>query len=507
MVLMLLSAGLEKMPGVLKALAIMGTKANKDLLDLMDLAVPEASGAGAGDLLVVLRAADAASASGAFARLEGMLAEGVTGPESGEVFYHSVESAVGALPGANLAVISVPGIYAARESRKALDLGLHVFLFSDNVPLEEEVFLKKMARDRGLLLMGPDCGTALIGGMAVGFANAVRRGPVGIVGASGTGIQEIAALLHRAGSGVSQALGTGGRDLRAEVGAITTLQAVKLLEEDPETEILVLVSKNPDSEVLNSLRERLKRFPKPVVACFLGRRSREDNPPMHLVPTLAEAAQTAVRLAGRTAEMDGGKPSAPARQASGENPRLHPGQSFVRGLFSGGSLCQEALVVWEDLLGPAWSNVPLSLGRRLPDPRRSLEHTALDLGDDSFTAGRPHPMIDPAARQDRLLQEAGDPSVAVILLDVVLGYGSHPDMAGALLPAIREARSRALSQGRDIAFVAHVLGVEEDPQNGPEQEKQLRSAGVILAPTNAEAARTAALIALGERKKGNDGEK
>ena len=507
MVLMLLSARLEKVPGVLKAVAIMGTEANKNLLSALDLAVPQASDAGACDLLVVLRATDPDSASRAFARLEEMLAQQVTGAESGEARYHSLEGAVQALPGANLALISIPGMYAAREARKALDLGLHVFLFSDNVPLEEEVTLKRIARERGLLVMGPDCGTALIGGAALGFANGVRRGRVGIVGASGTGIQEVSVLLHRAGLGVSQALGTGGRDLRAEVGAITTLQAIELLEEDPETAVLVLICKKPDSDGVNTLRARLKKSPKPVVACFLGMLSRESDPPVHLVPTLAEAAQTAARLSGRGAEIDGAMPSALAREACGESRKLRPDQLFVRGLFSGGSLCQEALVVWEDLLGPAWSNVPLAPGRRLPDPRRSLEHTALDLGDDFFTAGRPHPMIDPALRKDRLLQEAEDPSVAAIVLDVVLGYGSHPDMAGALLPAIREARSRALSRGRHIAFVAHVLGVEGDPQNWREQETRLRSAGVILAPTNADAARMAALMALGERKKEDHGEK
>jgi FdrA protein len=501
MVLMLLSARLEKVPGVLKAVAIMGTEANKNLLSAMDLAPPEAMEAGPNDLLVAVRGTDAESAASALARLEDMLAQQVTVADSGEAHYRSLEGAAQALPGSNLALISVPGMYAAREARKALDLGLHVFLFSDNVSIEEEVSLKKIARDRGLLLMGPDCGTALIGGIAVGFANAVRRGPIGIVGASGTGIQEISVLLHRAGLGVSHALGTGGRDLRAEVGAITTLQAVELLEKDPETEVLVLISKKPDSEVFNTLRARLKKSPKSVVACFLGLLSRESDPPVHLVPTLAEAAQTATRLSGRGAEIDGAMPSALAREASGESRKLRPDQLFVRGLFSGGSLCQEALVVWEDLLGPAWSNVPLAPGRSLPDPRRSLEHTALDLGDDFFTAGRPHPMIDPAVRRDRLLQEAEDPSVAVILLDVVLGYGSHPDMAGALLPAIGEARSRAFSQGS-----YHVLGVEEDPQNWREQENRLRSAGVLVAPTNADAARMAAFIALGERKKEYHGE-
>lgn len=506
MVLMLLSARLEKMPGVLKAVAIMGTEANKNLLSAMDLTVPEASGAGANDLLVVLRGTNLDAASRALHRLEEMLAEKVTGPESGEVFYHSIEGATRALPGANLAVISVPGIYAGREARKALDLGLHVFLFSDNVSLKEEVGLKTAARERGLLVMGPDCGTALIGGVAVGFANRVRRGQVGIVGASGTGIQEISVLLHRAGLGVSHALGTGGRDLLAEVGAIATLQAMDFLEEDPATEFLVLVSKRPDFEVLPSLRARLNRFSKPVVACFLGDPAREADPPVHMVSTLAEAAQTVARLAGRATGIESGMTSELARLASAENRKLYPGQLFIRGLFSGGSLCQEALAVWEDLIGPVWSNVPLAYGRRLPDPQRSLGHTALDLGDDFFTAGRPHPMIDPALRQDRLSREAEDPSVAVIVLDVVLGYGCHPDMAGALLPTIRSARSRALSQGRYIFFVAHVLGVEGDPQDWGEQEAQLRSAGVLVTPTNADAARMAARIVLGERKKEDRGE-
>jgi FdrA protein len=500
MVLMYLSARMEKLPGVLKAVAIMGTEANKTLLAAMNLAVPEVLDAGPSDLLVAVRGTDFDSTSRALARLEEMLAQQVPAADSGEIFCHSIEGAVQTLPGANLALISVPGMYAAREARKALDLGLHVFLFSDHVSLEEEVALKRLARDRGLLVMGPDCGTALIGGLAVGFANAVRRGRVGIVGASGTGIQEVSVLLQRAGLGVSHALGTGGRDLSAEVGAITTLQAVELLEKDRETDVLVILSKKPAPEVLPRLRTRLKSCPKPVVACFLGQPGQELDPPLHRVSTLAEAAQTAARVAGYLSGEIGEEPAHLARQAAWERCKIRPDQLYVRGLFSGGSLCQEALLLWQGLLGPVESNVPLPPGKELADPGRSRQHTALDLGDDFFTAGRPHPMIDPAARRERLLQEAGDPSVAVIVLDVVLGYGSHPDMAGALLPAICEARSRASAEGRYLPLVAHVVGTEEDPQNARTQESQLRSAGVVVASTNADAARIAALIALGERE-------
>ena len=505
MVLMFLSAQMEKLPGVLKAAVIMGTGANKDLLSAMDLAAPEAAEAGPSDLLAAVRAIDAHSASSALARLEEMLARQAAGPEAGEVFYHSLESAAAALPGANLSVISVPGLHAAREARKSLDLGLHVFLFSDNVPLEEEAALKRTARDRDLLVMGPDCGTALIGGLALGFANAVRRGRIGIVGASGTGIQEVSVLLHRAGLGISHALGTGGRDLSPEVGAITTLQGVELLERDPETDVLVILSKKPPEEVSRLLQARLKRCPKPVVACFLGQAGEETDPPFRRVSTLAKAAREAARISGCESGEFGEDPALLSRRAGWESRKLLPGQRLVRGLFSGGSLCQEAVSLWEDMLGPVESNPHPAPGRGLPDPGFSRGHTAIDLGDDFFTAGRPHPMIDPAVRRERLLREADDPSVAVIVLDVVLGYGSHPDMAGALLPAIREARSRAAARGRYLPFVAHVAGTEEDPQKAGDQENRLRSAGVVTAPTNADAAWIAGLIALGERKEESHG--
>ena len=497
MVLMLLSARLEKLPGVLKAAAVMGTDANKELLSVMGLGVPGVSEAGASDLLVVLRATDSDSASGALARLEEMLAGEMPGPGSGEVFYRSLEGAVAGLPGANLAVISLPGAHAAREARKALDLGLHVFLFSDHVPLDEEIALKKAGRERGLLVMGPDCGTALIDGLGVGFANAVRRGPVGIVGASGTGIQEVSVLLHRAGLGVSHALGTGGRDLSSEVGGIATFQSIGLLEEDPRTEVLVLLAKSPSAEMAGILRARLKSCPKPSVACFLGQAGEEDDPPFHRVSTLAKAARKAARLAGSTAGEFGEAPALLSRLAGQESRRLQPQQRFVRGLFSGGSLCREALCLWRDLLGPVDSQAAPPPEASPSGPTGGPGHLALDLGDDFFTAGRLHPMIDPGIRRERLLQEAEDPSAAVIVFDVVLGHGSHPDMAGALLPAIVEARSRALSRGRYLSFVAHVVGTEEDPQKAGDQENRLRSAGVVVASTNADAALIAAQITLG----------
>jgi succinyl-CoA synthetase alpha subunit len=491
---MYLSSKLEREPGVLRAAAIMGTPANKNLLTTLNLATPETDAAEPNDLVIVVRAVDDRAASSALARLEGFLAERPASPDSAELFFHSIEAASQALSGTNLAVISVPGPHAGREARKALNLGLHVFLFSDNVSLAEEIALKKLARDRGLLLMGPDCGTALVGGLAVGFANAVRKGPIGITGASGTGIQEVSVLLERAGLGVSHALGTGSRDLSGEVGAITTLQAVEMLEDDPETKALVIISKPPAPKVLKLLLARLKRLSKPVVACLLGYGKEEQNGNTYFARTLADAAETAAAILGRGKEVISRPEPENLQRAARERSFLHSGQRHLRGVFSGGSLCLEAMLLWQESIGRIWSNIPLKPDQALPDPRRSFEHSAIDLGDDLFTAGCPHPMINPTVRLERILQEADDPSVAVIVLDIVLGYGAHPDMAGALLPAIIEGKRKAESAGRHLAVVAHVLGTESDPQGLQAQEEKLRSAGVLLAPSNAAAAELASFI-------------
>ena len=503
MILMYLSSQLEKLPGVERAMAIMGTEANKGLLATVDLLAPEVESAGPNDLVISMRATSEEAVAAAAARLDELLSRQLQATGASEATYRSLEGAVQGLPGANLAVISVPGRYAAREARKALDLGLHVLLFSDNMPVADEVELKRLGGERGLLVMGPDCGTAIVNGVALGFANVVRRGTVGIVGASGTGTQEVSVLIDRAGLGVSHALGTGGRDLSREVGAATTLQALDLLEDDPGTEVVVLVSKIPAPEVAAKVLARAEACRKPVVACLLGQQGGATVGRVRVVGTLAEAAVAAVALAGGR----GAPGLAPAAEsgavAMAERAALAPGQRFVRGLFSGGSLCEEALVVWRDALGPVRSNVPLDAALRLSDPRRSEGHTAVDLGDDYFTAGRPHPMIDPATRVERLLAEAADPTVAVVVLDVVLGYGAHPDMAGALAPALLEARRRAEAAGRHLAVVAHVCGTGGDPQGLATQEEKLRAAGALLAGSNAAAARLAALIAGG---KGGNGD-
>ncbi len=515
--LMAIARELGQGRGILDAAVVMATPANQAILEKAGLLHPEIAVAGPNDLVIVVRAASEAAADAALERARQRLEQKGGTFGSGAIRApRTLRAARRARPEANLAVISVAGEYAAAEAWEALRAGLHVFLFSDNVPLEEEVALKEYAEQHGLLLMGAGCGTALIDGVALGFANVVPRGPVGIVAAAGTGLQEVSALLARRGSGVSQGIGTGGRDLSAAVGGITMRQGIRLLQDDPQTRVLLLISKPPDPAVAARVLEQIRHGAKPAVVCFLGG---EPAPiaAAGAVParTLQEAAYLAAEIltAPQAAEMaaaPGESPAVPAPlparpfsahaviqqesaalrdQAAELRARLRRGQRYLRGLFSGGTLCAEAQVAWRDLGLVVDSNAPLEEGRRLADATRSLGHCAVDLGEEEFTVGRPHPMIDQSLRIHRLFQEAADPEVAVVLLDVVLGYGAHPDPAAELGPAIYQARGQAANAGRELLVVASVTGTEQDPQRLSRQVEALEGAGAVVASCNAAAAR------------------
>jgi succinyl-CoA synthetase alpha subunit len=377
---------------------------------------------------------------------------------------------------------------------KALKRGLHVFLFSDNVPLAEEQAVKRLAAKRGLLVMGPDCGTAIIGGVPLGFANAVRRGAIGLVGASGTGMQEVSCRIHALGEGVSHAIGTGSRDVYEEVGGTTLAAGFDLLVRDPETRVIVIVSKPPSAAVADRALSAARACGKPVVVLFLGAAlAPADN--VHPVATLEEAAAAAVAL------VRGARPSSPAGLApaglDAQIARLAPTQKHLRGLYSGGTYCTEAQYLWKSAGIHTWSNAPVDRKLALPHGAPSRGHTAVDLGADEFTVGRPHPMIDFAARTERLAAEARDASVAGIVLDVVLGYGANADPAGELAPAVRGARGIAAKDGRNLIVLGFVCGTEDDPQGLAGQAAKLAEAGMILAPTSSAAARLAARVVAG----------
>jgi FdrA protein len=488
--LMLVQREVRALPGVREAGAVMGTEANKELLRDAGLLPPEAERAGPDDLILSVDAVDEQTADAALARAEELLVQRREGP-TGEAYRpKTVASAARMLSGANLALVSVPGRFAAGVAAEALDAGLHVMLFSDNVPLDAEVALKRRAAALDRLLMGPDCGTAIVDGAALGFANHVRRGSIGVVGAAGTGIQEVTSLIHRGGAGISHAIGTGGRDLRGDVGGVTALAGLAALGADSLTEVIVLLSKPPSAEVASRLLGAARATGKPVVVNFVGA---AVEPAERLFPagTLEDAAELAVQVA------TGSPPRWPRRDAlpAQEAMRFAPGQRYIRGLYSGGTLCYEALVLLERFVGPVHSNTPLDSARMVPSAHRSMAHTVVDMGSDELTVGRLHPMLDPDMRLQRLLREAEDPEVAVVLIDVVLGYGAHPNPAGPLAPVIRDARTRARAAGRWLSVVAAVCGTEQDPQAYDDQVDQLIDAGALVQSSNAQAVRLAGLIA------------
>jgi succinyl-CoA synthetase alpha subunit len=454
--LMQLSSELAALPGIRRASLVMATPANLELLAEAGL-LEQPLQAAPNDLVIALEGGAGRALEAALEHATRALAERRerTAPAD-TVLLKSLVQAHAAAPHSNLALISVPGEYAAAEARKALRLGLNAMLFSDNVLLEDEAALKREAAERGLLLLGPDCGTAIIDGLRLGFANHVRAGRIGCIGASGTGLQEVTSLIDRLGEGVSQAIGVGGRDLNESVGGLATLAALERLAADRDTRVIVLVSKPPAPAVAKKVLAEAAKARKPVVTCFLGFEGK----------TLEDAAHEAVALARKR------KPAARAFRP-GKLPRIAGSRRYVRGLFSGGTFAYEAALLLEAVLGPL----------------KSGGHSVVDLGDDVFTRGRPHPMIDPRLRIERIAAEAADREVAVLLLDVVLGDGAHPDPAGALAPALKAAAKRG------VAPVASVCGTEADPQVRSRQLKRLKEAGVLVAESNAQAARLAAAIA------------
>jgi FdrA protein len=479
-VLMQLQRALADQPGVLDAGVVMGTDANKELLAQSGLLVAEAGAAGNDDLIIVVRGEDEASALAAVARVDELVAarRGRSGDQ--EYLPRSLETAAKMLPEAQWVLVSVPGRYAAGVARQALRLGKHVFLYSDNVSLEDEIALKQEAARKGLLVMGPDCGTAIVNGIGLGFANSVRKGAIGVVAASGTGLQQVTVRIHQMGGGITHALGTGGRDLSEAVNAITARQGLDLMARDPDARVIVLVSKPPSPKIANTLVHAARAIGKPVVVNFIGYASasrRVDN--VYFATTFDETAELAIRLADSPGDL----------AAEPDVSRFASSQRYLRGLFSGGTLQYEALLILQDYAPVVYSNAPLDKKNKLEDSLVSRAHTVIDLGEDEFTVGRLHPMLDNDLRLRRLEKEAADPEVAVILLDVVLGYGAHSDPASELAPAIAAAIQAAKEAGRHLEVVAIVSGTDGDPQGFEQQMQRLRQAGARIEISNDAASR------------------
>ncbi|MBM4761327.1 acyl-CoA synthetase FdrA [Bacillus sp. B15-48] len=481
-VLMLLTNKISTIEGVNKVSIMMGTPANKDIFKTGGLYTPELEKASSNDMVVVLDVENDSIIEAVFDEIDRFLEEQSKGSVGGEVeeSVRTWDKALESAKNAPLALISIPGTYAALEIERALHEGKHVFCFSDNVAIEDEKRLKQIAHDKGLLLMGPDCGTGIINGIPLAFTNIVRPGRIGIVGASGTGIQEVTTLIHKLGEGVTHAIGTGGRDLKEDIGGITLMDSIVTLEQDPNTDVIVVISKPPSPVVREKVLGLLRKISKPAITLFLGEKPEYHEKNLYHAYSLEETASLAVKLLR--------KEEIVFEEEKIDLPlvKLTEKQKYIKGFYSGGTLASEAAMLLKD---------GLHLGEDTEEKEgyilKNDGYEILDLGDDIYTQGKPHPMIDPEKRIEMIEKASSDPETAVILLDVVLGYGSHSDMASQLAPAIKKAKAQANAEGRDLVFIGTIVGTDLDPQGFNEQRQILEEAGVIIKMSNNKAVRTA----------------
>ena len=472
-------------PGVTQSAVLMGSDMNKALLVDIGLDLAGLKDAGPNDLVVAVIADNQQVVDETLGQFDQILNAG-SAPRA-KTKLHTLQDGIASRPNANLAVISLPGEYAAGEARKAIESGLHVFLFSDNVSIEDELELKKMAAGKGLLVMGPDCGTSLIGGKGIGFANAVRKGRIGAVGPAGTGLQEFTSQVHNAGQGISHAIGTGSHDLSDSIGGLTTFAALEALEMDAGTEVIAVISKPPGSKTLEKMIERFKTSRKPVVACFLGiETSRlEKTEGFYPAATIDGAVDISLRMLGSELPSLNGHDWDELQRS--ESSAWSGEQRYLRGLFAGGTFCYQSQQIMRQAGLQVFSNSPLDKKFGLEHPEKSREHSVVDMGDDFYTRGRPHPMIDGTWRSQRILSEARDPSVAILLLDFILGVNASLDPVGDLLESIIEAKKIARERGGFLSVVASICGTDGDLQDLDLQTKMLREAGVIVFQSNASA--------------------
>jgi len=480
--LMSISTQANEIEGVNQAFVAMATEMNKEVLRNLKLTTPELEAAGNGDLMIIIDGVSAGRNEEILLEIETLFKKKKSSHGTHETRYATLSSAKEDIPAANMAVISVNGHFAAREARQALERDMHVMLFSDNVSIEEEVALKQLAHKKGLLVMGPDCGTAIINNVGLCFANKVRPGRIGIVAASGTGSQEVSVRIHDFGGGISQLVGTGGRDLSEAVGGIMMLDGMRALSADPDTSVIVLISKPPAESVEKKILAEIKNCGKPVVVCFIGGVGEDvvKDTGGHYARTTKDAALKAVLLTGVN---ETGIDRHPLNLPLIEDVRakLAPEQKYIRGLFCGGTICDEVMYLAMEKHEGIYSNIQRDPVYRLKESDRSIGHTFLDFGSDGFTDGKPHPMIDPSNRIERFLQEAKDPEVGVIALDFEIGYGSHQDPVGVMLPAIIEAKKAAEARGKHLEILGYVLGTDLDTPNIHSQIQMLLDAGVTYA--------------------------
>lgn len=497
--LMALSTQANQIDEINQVIIAMATDMNKEVMANVGLVNDLVNDAQTSDLIITMTVDELANEEDILTRVEELLDnKGPTTTESTSTrVYHTIKDASHDDEEANLALISVNGHYAPREAHKALDAGLNVMMFSDNVSVEDEKELKDKALEKGLLMMGPDCGTAIINNIGLGFANKVRKGEIGIVGASGTGSQEVSVRIHEFGGGISQMIGTGGRDLSTDIGGKMMLAGMDMLAEDEQTKVIVLISKPPAKDVKDKMINRAKEIKKPVVVWFVGEMEQKQEGKVYFEDMSKNAALKALELSGINLSNENLHPlNYPLiEEVKG---KLSTNQRFIRGLFTGGTLASEAYYIAKESYEDVYTNTTNDVVHQLKSLTTSQDHSFIDFGADEYTDGKPHPMIDPSTRLERFKQEAKDPEVAVIVLDFVIGYGAHENPVGFMAEEITKAKKEAEKNGRHLEVIGYVLGTDEDTQNLSEQVRILEETGA----TYASSMQNAALLAREMVRKG-----
>jgi FdrA protein len=485
--LMTVNARILKVEGIQQTAVLMGSPANKQLLYDIGIQGADIDLAQPNDLIVAVIADSTEIVDQVLDNLDGWL--NAVLEEAPAAKLHTLDEGLAAKSNANLVVISIPGEYADREARKALEAGLNVFIFSSNVSIEDELELKKLAKRRGLLVMGPDCGTSLIGGVGIGFANAIRRGGIGAIGAAGTGLQEFTAQVHNLGYGISHAIGTGSHDISDRIGGLTTLAALDALQEDGNTQVIVFISKPPGAATLERLLEKFDSCHKPVIGCFLGVDSEAISGRKNLIPanTIDEAVRLAINTTGSSIRQQSELSQDDFKILADERAAWSSEQRYLRGILAGGTFCYQSQQILQKAGITVYSNSPLDPKYKLAHPDKSIQHTIVDMGDEIYMVGKPHPMIDGTMRRQRIIAECHDPEVAILYLDFILGYNASIDPVGELIDAVDEAKQVYKQRGGSLTVIASVCGTEGDPQDLPLQAKMLREADVLVYRSNAKA--------------------
>lgn len=493
--------------GIVEASIVMATETNKGILIRLGFSPSTIDQASESDMLIAIRAKDKASLDLATAKVDNLLESPAQLATGDQEKAGDIDAALRMMPGTNLVMLSIPGEYVKDISQKLVEHGIHQLIFSDHVPVEDELEIKTTAAAKGVLILGPGAGTSIINGKGIGFSNVISTGPVGVVAAAGTGLQEVTSLLDQCGIGVKHGLGVGGNDPKDKIGGIMMLDCMKILEKDDNIKVIAIVSKPPSPSVEQKIIDyAVGSGTKKYILAFIGGETVEaaqkhGNSMIIRVNSLASSVLAVAKVLGdehlhEALSRTYMQPEALVNILQKEWSRLESSQRFIRALYTGGTFTYEAQVILGDIMKdePICSNAPIQRIKQLQDSLKSEEHSVIDLGEEEFTKGRPHPMIDPTIRKFRIVEEAEDPEVGVLLLDFVLGYGANPDPVGAALDELKQAKETAERNGRYLSIVAHVCGTKNDIQGYDQSIARLGSAGCIVMPTNALAAVASAVV-------------